>query len=151
MYEEEFGYNRALEFTADCQMLAYVRFDESEVPLFSFPLFAGEAPHLAALELYPGSYDYKYPKAGQKNSTVSVHTFDIRSKVTRKMNVPLDVDGYIPRIRATEDPNKLAIMTLNRHQNRFDMYFADPRSTVCRLVVRDESPYYINESAFDNI
>ncbi|NDV66903.1 S9 family peptidase [Bacteroides sp. 224] len=151
VYEEEFGYNRALEFTADSQMLAYVRFDESEVPLFSFPLFAGEAPRLSALELYPGSYDYKYPKAGQKNSTVSVHTFDIRSKVTRKMNLPLDADGYIPRIRATEDPNKLAIMTLNRHQNRFDMYFADPRSTVCRLVVRDESPYYINESAFDNI
>lgn len=151
VYEEEFSYNRALEFSADSQMLAYVRFDEREVPLFSFPLFAGEEPRLPELELYPGYYSYKYPKAGDPNSKVSVHTFDIRSKVTRQMNVPLDEDGYIPRIRFTEDPNKLAIMTFNRHQNRFEIYFADPRSTVCRLILRDESPYYINENILDNI
>lgn len=151
VYEEEFGFNRALEFSADSQILAYTRFDEKEVPLFSFPLFAGESPRIPELELYPGTYSYKYPKSGEKNSTVSVHTFDIRSKVTRQMNLPLDADGYIPRIRFTQDANKLAIMTLNRHQNRFDLYFADPRSTVCRLVLRDESPYYINENVFDNI
>lgn len=151
VYEEEFGYNRALEFSADNQMIAYVRFDETEVPLFSFPLFAGESPRLPHFDLYPGAYSYKYPKAGEKNSKVSVHTFDIRSRVTRKINLPLDADGYIPRIRFTKDANKLAIMTLNRHQNRFDLYFADPRSTVCKLILRDESPYYINENIFDNI
>lgn len=151
VYEEEFSFNRALEFSADSRMLAYVRFDETEVPLFSFPLFAGEVPHIPYFELYPGAYQYKYPKSGEKNAKVTVHSFDIDSKVTRKMNLPLDADGYIPRIRFTEDPAKLAIMTLNRHQNRFDMYFADPRSTVCKLALRDESPYYINESVFDNI
>lgn len=151
VYEEEFGYNRALEFNADNTMLAYVRFDESEVPSYSFPLFAGEAPHVKALEDYPGEYTYKYPKAGHPNSKVSVHTFDIKSKVTREMKLPLEADGYIPRIRFTKDPAKLAIMTLNRHQNRFDMYFADPRSTTCKLALRDESPYYINENVFDNI
>ncbi|MCD7899834.1 MAG: S9 family peptidase [Bacteroides sp.] len=151
VYEEEFAYNRALEFSADSQMLAFVRFDESEVPLFSFQLFAGEAPQYSGLELYPVTYDYKYPKAGEKNSKVTVHTFDIRSKVTRKMNLPLEEDGYIPRIRFTKDPNKLAIMTLNRHQNRLDMYFADPRSTVCRMVLRDENPYYIDHEVLDNI
>ena len=67
------------------------------------------------------------------------------------MKLPLDPDGYIPRIRFTQDAAKLAIMTLNRNQNRFDLYFADPRSTLCKLVLRDESPYYINESVFDNI
>ena len=71
--------------------------------------------------------------------------------MTRQVKLPIDADGYIPRIRFTQDPNKLAIMTLNRHQNRFDMYFADPRSTVCKLALRDESPYYINENVFDNI
>lgn len=151
VYEEEFSYNRALEFNADNTMLAYVRFDESEVPSYSFPLFAGEAPHVKALEDYPGEYTYKYPKAGHPNSKVSVHTFDIKSKVTREMKLPLDAEGYIPRIRFTKDPAKLAIMTLNRHQNRFDMYFADPRSTTCKLALRDESPYYINENVFDNI
>lgn len=151
VYEEEFSFNRALEFSADGQMLAFIRFDEKDVPSYTFPLFAGQAPHIAAFEKYPGEYTYKYPKTGEVNSKVSVHTFDIKSKVTRKINVPLDADGYIPRIRFTQDPNKLAIMTLNRHQNRFDLYFADPRSTVAKLILRDESDTYIQESVFDNI
>lgn len=151
VYEEEFSFNRALEFSADSKMLAFIRFDEAAVPSYSFPLFAGEAPHIAAFEKYPGDYTYKYPKTGETNSKVSVHTFDIKSKATRKLNVPVDADGYIPRIRFTQDPNKLAVMTLNRHQNRFDLYFADPRSTVCKLAIRDESDTYIKENIFDNI
>lgn len=151
VYEEEFSFNRALEFSADNKMLAFIRFDETEVPSYTFPLFAGEAPHIAAYEKYPGEYTYKYPKTGEANSKVSVHTFDIKSKVIRKLNIPMDADGYIPRIRFTEDPNKLAVMTLNRHQNRFDLYFADPRSTVCKLALRDESDTYIKENVFDNI
>ena len=151
VYEEEFSFNRALEFSADSKMIAFIRFDETEVPSYTFPVFAGEAPHIAAYEKYPGEYTYKYPKTGEPNSKVSVHTFDIKSKVTRKLNVPMDADGYIPRIRFTKDPNKLAGMTLNRHQNRFDLYFADPRSTVCKLALRDESDTYIKENVFDNI
>ena len=151
VYEEEFSFNRALEFSADSKMLAYIRFDETEVPSYSFPVFAGSNPHITAFEKYPGDYTYKYPKTGEANSKVSVHTFDIKSKVTRKMQVPLDADGYIPRIRFTQDPNKLAIITLNRHQNRLDMYFGDPRSTVCKQVLRDESDAYIKEGVFDNI
>lgn len=151
VYEEEFSFNRALEFSADSKMIAFIRFDETEVPSYTFPVFAGEAPHIAAYEKYPGEYTYKYPKTGEPNSKVSVHTFDIKSKVTRKLNVPMDADGYIPRIRFTKDPNKLAVMTLNRHQNRFDLYFADPRSTVCKLALRDESDTYIKENVFDNI
>lgn len=151
VYEEEFAFNRALEFSADSQMLAFIRFDEKEVPSYSFPIFAGKAPHFTPFEKYPGEYTYKYPKTGEVNSKVSVHTFDIKSKVTRKINVPVDADGYIPRIRFTKDPDKLAIMTLNRHQNRFDLYFANPRSTVTKLALRDETDTYIRENVFDNI
>lgn len=151
VYEEEFGFDRALEFSPDSKMLAFIRFDESEVPSYSFPVFAGESPRIAPFEKYPGEYTYKYPKTGEKNSKASVHTFDIKSKVTRKINVPVEKDGYIPRIRFTQDPNKLAIMTLNRHQNQLDLYFADPRSTVSKLAVRDESDTYIGGKALDNI
>ena len=151
VYEEEFAFNRALEFSADSKMLAFIRFDETEVPSYSFPLFAGDRPHLKQYELYPGQYTYKYPKAGEKNSKVSVHTFDIKSKVTRQINVPLDEDGYIPRIKFTEDEEKLAIFTMNRHQNRLDLYFANPRSTVAKLVLRDENKYYIEDNAIDNV
>ena len=151
VYEEEFAMDRALEFSADSKMLAYIRWDESEVSSYSFPLYAGEAPRLEALAKYPGEYTYKYPKTGERNSTVSVHTFDIRTRVTRTIPVPLDADGYIPRIRFTQDADQLAVMTLNRHQNRFDLYLANPRSTVCKLLLREESDTYIRENIFDNI
>ena len=151
VYEEEFGFNRAFDFSADSKMIAYIRFDESKVPMYSFPLYKGLAPALNEYDVYPGAYEYKYPMPGVDNSKVTVHTFDIKSKVTRKMDLPLDEDGYIPRIQFTNDENVLAIMTLNRHQNRFDLYFANPRSTLCKLAVRDEDERYIKENAYSNI
>lgn len=151
VYEEEFGFNRAFDFSADSQMLAFIRFDESQVPMYSFPLYKGMAPSLNQFDTYPGEYEYKYPMPGIDNSKVSVHTFDIKSKVTRKMDLPLDKDGYIPRIKFTDDENALAIMTLNRHQNRFDLYLANPRSTLCKLIIRDEAPQYIKEEAYSTI
>ena len=151
VYEEEFGFNRAFDFSADGTMLAYNRFDESEVPMYSFPWYKGLKPSLDEYSVYPGAYEYKYPMPGVDNSKVTVHTFDIKSKVTRQMDLPLDADGYIPRIQFTDNPDVLAIMTLNRHQNRFDLYFANPRSTLCKLVVRDEAEQYIKEEAYGNM
>ena len=78
VYEEEFGFNCAFDFSADSKMLAYIRFDESEVPMFRFPWYKGMAPERSEYQTYPGFYEYKYPKAGEVNSKVSVHTFDIR-------------------------------------------------------------------------
>ena len=151
VYEEEFSTNRSLEFSADSEMLAYIKYDESEVKQYEFPLFAGLAPHYDAWEKYPSSYVYKYPKTGEANSKVSVHTFDIKSRVTRKVDVPISEDSYIPRIRFTKQADQLAIMTLNRQQNQFDLYMANPRSTNCRLILRDETDTYIKEDIFDNI
>lgn len=151
VYEEEFAFNRAFDFSADSRMIAYIRFDESRVPMYSFQWYKGMVPEKTAYATYPGSYDYKYPKSGAVNSKVSVHTFDIKSHVTRKMELPIDSDGYVPRIKFTDDPEKLAIMTLNRHQNRFDLYMANPRSAVCKVAVRDEAEQYIKEQAYSNI
>lgn len=151
VYEEEFGFNRAFEFSADSKMIAYIRFDESKVPMYSFPWYKGLAPEKKEYATYPGEYRYKYPKAGEVNSTVTVHTYDIKSHVTRQMDLPLDADGYIPRIKFTSDPEKLAIMTLNRHQDRFDLYMANPRSGLCKLTIRENAPQYIKEQAYSNI
>ncbi|WP_418795013.1 S9 family peptidase [Phocaeicola coprophilus] len=151
VYEEEFSFNRAFDFSADSKMIAYVRFDESTVPMFSFPWYKGLAPEKTSYATYPGAYEYKYPKAGEVNSKVSVHTYDIKSHVTRKMDLQIDSDGYIPRIKFTSDPEKLAIMTLNRHQNRLDLYMANPRSGLCKVAIRDEAEQYIKESAYSNI
>lgn len=151
VYEEEFAINSALSFSEDSKLLAFIRFDESAVPSFSFPLYAGLAPHLKQFELYPGFYTYKYPKAGQANAKVSVHSFDIKSRVTRKIDVPVAEDGYIPKIEFTQQENQLAVFTLNRHQNQLDLYLADARSTVSKLILRDESAQYIKPEALDQV
>ena len=151
VYEEEFAFNRAFDFSADSKMIAYIRFDESEVPMYSFQWYKGLAPEKKQYATYPGSYDYKYPKSGVNNSKVSVHTYDIKSHVTRKMKLEIDSDAYIPRIKFTSDPDKLAIMTLNRHQNRFNVFMANPRSGICQVAIRDESEQYIKEQAYANI
>lgn len=151
VYEEEFSFNRAFDFSADSKMIAFIRFDESQVPMYSFPLFKGAAPARESFATYPGAYEYKYPKPGVRNSKVSVHTYDIKSHVTRQMDLQIDSTDYIPRIRFTSDPEKLAIMTLNRHQNRFDLYMANPRSGLCKVAIRDEAPQYIKEQEYADI
>lgn len=151
VYEEEFEFNQAFDFSADSEMLAWIRFDESKVNTFSFPVYAGEAPRNRAYSLYPGEYTFKYPKAGEKNSDVSVHTFDIKARVERKMELPLDSDGYVARIQFTGDKDKLAILTQNRHQDRLDIYMANPRSTVCQLIVRDTPKYFVETNVYKNI
>ena len=84
--------------------------------------------------------------------TSTVQTYDIKSHVTRQMDLPLDKDGYIPRIKfSSADPDGLVITTLNRNQNRFEIYMANPRSKVCRLLVRDEAQQYIKEAAYADL
>ncbi|WP_298649511.1 S9 family peptidase [uncultured Proteiniphilum sp.] len=143
VYEEEFGVTRLLEFSPDNRLLAFVRTDESAVKEFSFQTFNKQ--------LYPDFYRFKYPKAGEANSTVECRVFDIESRTIRALDVPLDAGGYIPRIKFTHDPDQLAVMTLNRDQNRFDMYFASPRSMVSKLVLREESKYYIDSDWLNSV
>ena len=83
--EEEFSFSRAFDFNADGTMLAWIRYDESQVPLFSFPWYKGMSPEKKEYAEYPGSYDYKYPIAGARNSTVSVHsaTFALKCAIAR--------------------------------------------------------------------
>jgi len=149
--EEEFEYNCAFDFSSDSEMIAWIRFDESAVKTFSFPLYGGESPHKSEYELYPGEYTYKYPKAGEMNSKVSVHTFDIKSRVERVMDLPLDSDGYVSRIMFTGDKDKLAIVTQNRYQDRMDIYMANPRSTVCHLILRDTPKHYVEVKEYANL
>lgn len=149
--EEEFSNDCSFDFNADNSMIAWVRYDESKVRMFSFPLFKGSNPTMNQYADYPGSYEYKYPIAGETNATVTVHTFEIKTRVTRQMKLPLPADGYIPRIKFTNDPNKLAIYTLNRHQDNLEIYMANPRSTECKMIVRDQVDKYITEKAYSHI
>ncbi len=149
--EEEFSTNCSFDFSADSKMLAWVRYNESQVPIYRMQMWKGAAPAMAENDEYPGEYAYKYPVAGATNSKVTVHSFDIKNRVTRTLQVPVEADGYIPRIHFTDDPEKLAVVTLNRHQNQMDIYMVNPRSTVAKLVVRETNDKYIRETAYGSL
>lgn len=149
--EEEFATNSSMVFTADSKQICWIRYDESAVKEYSMQMFKGSNPSMDEYADYPGFYSYKYPMAGGENSKVAVYSYDIKSRQTRKMQLPLDAEGYIPRIKMTSDPTKVAIFTLNRHQDNLSIYMANPLSTVCQLVIQDKVDKYFKEEAMANI
>lgn len=151
VYEEEFAFNKAFDWAPDGSALAYIKFNESDVREFQMNMFEGQSPALKENALYPSNYVYKYPKAGEKNSEVSVHVYDVQDRTTLTMNIGEEKDIYIPRIRWTKDPKKLAIIRLNRHQNKMDILQANPKTGVTTPLYREQNKYYIAESNLDNL
>ena len=151
VYEEEFSTSSSMVFSADSRQIIWIRYDESEVPQYTMQLFKGLAPEQELYRDYPGEYAYKYPVPGKQNSKVKVMSFDIKSHQTRTIDLPLDADGYIPRIMATSDPEKIAIFTLNRHQDDMRVYMANPLSTVAKLIIEDKVDKYVKEEAFEDV
>ena len=149
--EEEFGFNSALVFTADGSMLCWIKYDESKVKQYSLQLFKGRSPELTENAIYPGTYSYKYPKAGEENSRVSAWSYDIKSHRIQQLNIPLATDGYMPRIVSTVDPDKIVIYTMNRHQDVLNLYSVNPRSTISHLLIKESVPKYVKEEAMANI
>ncbi|MBQ8270129.1 MAG: S9 family peptidase [Bacteroidaceae bacterium] len=149
--EEEFAFNCSYDFSADSKMLAYVKYDESEVMMYDMPMYIPTGKENVAMDPYCAPYSFKYPVAGAANSKVSVHSFDIKSRVTRKLDVPLPEEGYIPRIKFTKEPATLAVLTLNRHQSVMDILAVNPLSGVSKRILREESDTYLNEQAYAGI
>lgn len=149
--EEEFSLNRSFCFSADGTMICWIRYDESQVKTYSLQMFKGLKPEQKEYEAYPGLYSYKYPKAGEQNSTVSAWSYDIKSHKAQRLQVPLDADGYMPRIVMTDDAASVVVYTMNRHQDRLDLYSVNPRSTVARLLLREEAKCYVKEEAMGDI
>ena len=151
VYEEEFSTSCSMVFSADSRQIVWVRYDETDVPEYPLQLFRASNPARDEYATYPGQYTYKYPKAGEQNSRVQLMSYDIKSHQTRTLQLPLDEDGYIPRIMETKDPAKVAVFTLNRHQDCLKVFMCNPLSTVCQQVVEDKVDKYINENVFANV
>lgn len=149
--EEEFSFNSALTFNADGTMLCWLKYDESKVKEYSLQLFKGMNPERKEYEVYPGSYSYKYPKAGEDNSKVSAWSYDIKSHKTRQLQVPLDADGYMPRILPTDNADKILVYTMNRHQDVLNLYTVNPRSTLSQLLIKESVSKYVKEEAMEAI
>jgi len=136
VYEEEFAVTNMLAWSPDNEYLCYVKFDESEVPEYEMAIY-GDG-------YYPTAERFKYPKAGDRNSRVTLHSYCIETKDTKQIKVEGVEDGYIPYIRFAAEPTQLAVMTLNRQQNIFNLYHANPKSGVLKLILKDENKAYID-------
>ena len=149
--EEEFGFNSALTFNADGTMICWIRYDESKVKTYSLEMYKGMKPAKEEYAAYPGFYSYKYPKAGEDNSTVSAWSYDIKSHKINRLQVPLDADGYMPRIKPTNDPMRIVVYTMNRHQDDLCLYAVNPRSTVAQLIIKEHVDKYVREEAMEGV
>jgi dipeptidyl-peptidase-4 len=150
VYEEEFSFNNAMAWSPDSKFLAFLKFNETEVPTFSIPMYQGQSPELKENQLYPGSYEYKYPKAGEKNSVVKVLIYDLKSKTSVTAETGDNTDIYIPRIKWTANASDLAIMKVNRLQNQVDIILANPFTGDTRNFFTEKNRRYIDETFYDN-
>jgi dipeptidyl-peptidase 4 len=137
VYEEELGLSEGFEWSPDSKKIAYMRFDESKVKEYSFTVYG---------DLYPGESKYKYPKAGESNSIVTVHVYDFKTKKSVKVDAGNNPDVYIARIKWTPVQNTLSIIRLNRLQNKEDIIFADAVTGISKIGFTEENKYYIRES-----
>jgi dipeptidyl-peptidase 4 len=144
VYEEEFIETGAFDWSPDSKFLAYTRFKEKEVPTYTFPLYGSFVSKQKREKFYPGFFSFKYPSAGENNSVVTVWAFNLQTRSARQMEVPIAEEDYIPRIRFTRNNYQIAVMTLNRSQNIFKMYFVNPRSAQSSLILTDQSETYVD-------
>ncbi|MCH7785331.1 MAG: S9 family peptidase [Bacteroidetes bacterium] len=136
VYEEEFAFVRAFDWNLDGDKIAYIRFDESEVPEYSMDIIG--------TELYPTQQVFKYPKAGEANANVSLHIYDLSSQKTSEIDISEYNSYYIPRIKWTKDANILSVQLTNRHQNILDLVFVDSRNNSTTLIHQEKDEAYVD-------
>lgn len=136
VYEEEFSFVQAYQWNNTGEKIAFLRFDETEVPEFSMDLYGNE--------LYPSKHTFKYPKAGEKNSVVSLHMYDLSENEVSGVELGDYSDFYIPRIKWTNDASVLSVQVLNRHQNILDLIFVDAQSNDAKVVLKETDEAYVD-------
>ena len=134
VYEEEFSFVRAFEWSTDGTVLAFLRFDETDVPRFSMDVY-GDG-------LYPDQHVFKYPKAGEKNAEVSLHIFNLNTKTTTPVN--LGEAYYIPRLKWSNNKDLLSVQVLNRHQNHLRLIMVNATDASATTIMEEKEETYID-------
>ena len=150
-YEEEFATTCSMVWSPDNLTLAYLKYNETDVPAFSFQLYEGYCEPMPQYALYPGEYTYKYPVAGQANSKVSLHVYDVETRATKQIALPDQKIEYIPRITFGGASDRLMVTTLNREQNRMELYSVNPRSTVVKSLLVEQSSAWLTPVTYEGI
>ncbi|MCF8428816.1 MAG: S9 family peptidase [Bacteroidia bacterium] len=135
VYEEEFAIWKGFTWSPNSDKIAFYRFDESKVKEFEMTMFG---------KLYPSTTKFKYPKAGETNSTISILVYDLRSELNAEMEIGKEADIYIPRMQFTKDNNTLAIQRLNRLQNKLEILLANTTTGKSTVIYTEENKFYVD-------
>lgn len=147
-YEEEFDMQTAMCWSGDDNTLAFLKFNETEVPMYSFDDYKGYCDPDPLSDLYPEIYSYKYMLPGYKNSEVSVHAYNVDTRATKKMDLPMAKDDYVPKLAFGSDGSRLMVTVLNREQNLLRIYNCNPGSTVCKEMLTEKSSSWISTDVY---
>lgn len=135
VYEEEFAIWKGFTWSPNSDKIAFYRFDESKVKEFEMTMFG---------KLYPSTTQFKYPKAGEANSTINILVYDLRSELNAEMEIGKEADIYIPRMQFTKDNNTLAIQRLNRLQNKLEILLANTSTGKSSVIYTEENKFYVD-------
>jgi dipeptidyl-peptidase-4 len=135
VYEEEFGLTQAFFWSPDGKKIAFYKFDEREVKEFSMDIFNAE--------LYPSQYQFKYPKAGEDNSKLSIHIYNIDDEKTTTISLNKSYE-YIPRMNWTKSNDLLYVLAMNRHQNELDFILYNTINSSSEILFSENDKYYID-------
>lgn len=149
-YEEEFGVVSTIRWNSDDTTLAFVRFDETDVPTYTFDIYSDYCSPNEEYEYYPGQFTYKYPLAGYNNSIVSVKAYDLNTQITKTMDLPIGEKDYVPSLEFGGN-GMLMVMILNRDQNDLKLFSVNPGSTVSKLVYTDKSNAWLSIYAYQMV
>lgn len=136
VYEEEFAFVRAFEWSVAGDKLAYIKFDETDVPEYTMDVYGNN--------LYPSAETFKYPKAGENNSKVSLQLYDLGSEKTSTVDLSKYNSYYIPRLLWTNDNNFLSVQLTNRHQDVLDLVFVDASNNTAKLILEEKDAAYVD-------
>jgi len=136
VYEEEFAFVKAFSWSPDGNYIAYLKFDEKEVPEISIDVFS--------TTLYPNQMRFKYPKAGEKNSKVSLHIYSVVDGTSKKVSISETNDFYIPRIKWNKENHNLSFILLNRHQNNLQLKLVNASTMKQKTLLHEKSNTYID-------
>lgn len=133
VYEEEFEFSRAYEWSPQGNYIAYYKFDESKVKEYQFTLFD---------DAYNKQYTYKYPKAGEANSKVEIYIYNVANGAQARAKY-LQGDIYIPRIKWTKQDNQLVIFWMNRLQNDLKLLLTDAATGNLQTMYEEQNKYFV--------
>ena len=136
VYEEEFGFVRAFDWSQDSNQIVYMRFDESNVPIFSMDVYGNQT--------YPFPYMFRYPKAGEENSKIELIIYNTSSQTKETIDFENETPYYIPRIQFIGGRHSLIIQTLNRHQNKLKLWRWNTKKKNLQLLLTEIDEAYVS-------